>query len=164
MRCLDGITDSLDMSLSELWEIERLQGGLACCSPWGCKESDMTQQLNNGNNPSQKKCFSIPLLPHPVRLLPTFTSVDNWLTGGLGTRRPGDPVPAQPGWQRHGQGPAIRVTQMARWSQPALLGTHTWTTVKDTEDTEAKQRNCRGLSIKYGEDFLGVRGVLNTAL
>ena len=22
------------------------QGGLACCSPWGCKESDMTQQLN----------------------------------------------------------------------------------------------------------------------
>ena len=23
------------------------QGSLACCSPWGCKESDMTQQLNN---------------------------------------------------------------------------------------------------------------------
>ena len=22
------------------------QGGLACCSPWGCKESDMTEQLN----------------------------------------------------------------------------------------------------------------------
>ena len=21
------------------------QGGLACCSPWGCKESDMTEQL-----------------------------------------------------------------------------------------------------------------------
>ena len=20
------------------------QGGLACCSPWGCKESDMTEQ------------------------------------------------------------------------------------------------------------------------
>ena len=42
MRCLDGITDSMDMSLSELWEIARLQGGLACCSPWGCKELDMT--------------------------------------------------------------------------------------------------------------------------
>ena len=26
------------------------QGGLACCSPWGCKESDMTQQLNSSNN------------------------------------------------------------------------------------------------------------------
>ena len=23
------------------------QGSLACCSPWGCKESEMTEQLNN---------------------------------------------------------------------------------------------------------------------
>ena len=23
------------------------QGSLACCSPWGCKESDTTKQLNN---------------------------------------------------------------------------------------------------------------------
>ena len=23
------------------------QGSLACCSPWGCKESDMTEQLNS---------------------------------------------------------------------------------------------------------------------
>ena len=23
------------------------QGGLACCSPWGCKESDTTERLNN---------------------------------------------------------------------------------------------------------------------
>ena len=23
------------------------QGSLVCCSPWGCKESDMTEQLNN---------------------------------------------------------------------------------------------------------------------
>ena len=22
------------------------QGSLACCNPWGCKESDMTEQLN----------------------------------------------------------------------------------------------------------------------
>ena len=26
------------------------QGSLACCSPWGQKESDMTEQLNNNNN------------------------------------------------------------------------------------------------------------------
>ena len=26
------------------------QGSLACCSPWGHKESDMTEQLNNNNN------------------------------------------------------------------------------------------------------------------
>ena len=25
------------------------QGSLACCSPWGCRESDRTQQLNNSN-------------------------------------------------------------------------------------------------------------------
>ena len=23
------------------------QGSLECCSPWGCKESDPTEQLNN---------------------------------------------------------------------------------------------------------------------
>ena len=26
------------------------QGSLWCCSPWGCKESDMTEWLNNNNN------------------------------------------------------------------------------------------------------------------
>ena len=26
------------------------QGGLACCSPWGLKELDMTGCLNNNNN------------------------------------------------------------------------------------------------------------------
>ena len=25
------------------------QGSLACCSPWGCKESDMTERLNKNN-------------------------------------------------------------------------------------------------------------------
>ena len=27
------------------------QGGLACCSPWGLKESDMTLRLNNNKPP-----------------------------------------------------------------------------------------------------------------
>ena len=27
------------------------QRSLTCCSPWGCKESDKTQQLKNNNNP-----------------------------------------------------------------------------------------------------------------
>ena len=25
------------------------QGSLVCCSPWGCKQSDTTEQLNNNN-------------------------------------------------------------------------------------------------------------------
>ena len=25
------------------------QGSLVCCSPWGCKESDTTERLNNNN-------------------------------------------------------------------------------------------------------------------
>ena len=37
IRWLDGITDSIDMSLSKL-----IQGGLACCNPWGHIESNTT--------------------------------------------------------------------------------------------------------------------------
>ena len=45
-RGWDGITDSVDMSLSKLRELVMEEGGLACCSPWCHKESDMTKQLN----------------------------------------------------------------------------------------------------------------------
>ena len=40
-RWLNGITDSTDMRLSKLRE-SRI-GNLACCGPWGRKESDMTK-------------------------------------------------------------------------------------------------------------------------
>ena len=46
MRWLDGIIDSMDVSLSELREMVMGQGGLACCDSWGHKESDTTERLN----------------------------------------------------------------------------------------------------------------------
>ena len=35
------------------------QGSLVCCSPWGCRESDMTEQLNNNNNKSSLSLHGI---------------------------------------------------------------------------------------------------------
>ena len=49
MRWLDGITNSMDMSLSKPRDLGEGQGSLARCSPWGCKELDMTEQLNHNN-------------------------------------------------------------------------------------------------------------------
>ena len=46
MKWLDGITNSMDMSLSKLQELVNGQGSLACCSPWGHKESDTTEGVN----------------------------------------------------------------------------------------------------------------------
>ena len=43
MRWLDGIIDSIDMSLSKLPGDSEGQGSLVCRSPWGYKELDTTE-------------------------------------------------------------------------------------------------------------------------
>ena len=46
MRWLDGITDSMDVEFEQAPRVSDRQGSLACCSPWGRKESDTTERLN----------------------------------------------------------------------------------------------------------------------
>ena len=46
MRWLDGNTNTMDMGLEWTLGVGDGQGGLACCSSWGCKESDTSDQLN----------------------------------------------------------------------------------------------------------------------
>ena len=56
------------------------QGGLACYSPWGCKESDTTGQLNNNNN-NIFVLLSTTFVPNYSCLIPV--NQQNWTAESL---------------------------------------------------------------------------------
>ena len=47
-RWLDGILNSMDITLSKLWEI--VKDSLVCCSPWGCRvRHDLVAKQQHGH-------------------------------------------------------------------------------------------------------------------
>ena len=62
MRWLDSINNSMNTNLSKLGDSER-HGSLACCSPWSCKELDVTNGIcwlseENCSFCSSKYCYA----------------------------------------------------------------------------------------------------------
>ena len=54
MRWLYSITISMDMVLSKLWEMVKDRETWPAASPWGHKELDVTERLNNSHNTCMK--------------------------------------------------------------------------------------------------------------
>ena len=79
MRWLDGITDSIDgHEFEQAPGVGDGQGSLVCCSPWGCKESDTSQRLNDNNiifNGEKNESFLPLKIKNKIRVFVFITSV-----------------------------------------------------------------------------------------
>ena len=81
IRRLDSITDSVDMSLSKLWEIVEVRGHSWVLRPWGCKELETTEWLSDNIKYSIVYMYYIFIrfFQWTFRLLPCFGCCKTWL-------------------------------------------------------------------------------------
>ena len=90
-RWLDGITDSMDMNLGRLQEmVMDREAWRTGCSPWGLKESDTMEPLNNSEGRWENPKDNVPIkgflkgcsyssLPRGVTLQGKFLTRNGWM-------------------------------------------------------------------------------------
>ena len=89
MRWLDGITNSMDVSLSELRELVMdREAWLAVCSSWGRKESDTTERLHSLHFTMMLK-LKLQYFGHLMRRADSLEKT--LMLGGIDGRRRGRP-------------------------------------------------------------------------
>ena len=125
MRWLEGITDSMDMSFEKALGVGDGQGGLACCSPRGRKELDMTERLKctelnwaRRNTKHAKVCVSLLLPLYPGSTGHILTPLP-W-AGKIPWRRKWQPTPVLLPGESHGQRSMAAYSQWGRKSRTRL--------------------------------------------
>ena len=63
------------------------QGSLVCCSPRGCRESDMTERLNSSDN-KNAQCMQTSLMAQQVKNLPALQETQEVWVQSLGQDNP----------------------------------------------------------------------------
>ena len=80
IRWLDGITNSMDISLSKLREMVKDREAWLCYSPWGHKEWGTTEWLNNSNKSLRHVWFFVTAwtVAHQAPLSTGFPRQEYW--------------------------------------------------------------------------------------